>query len=102
VWRWFDYRIHWRRRERPAVVGDGLRRTTIFRWRIPVRTYDGRSAIIHGVLEWLPDPSEIRTARSDVSNPLRSALILLVAMAGGAGIGVLVRERLKVGARTPY
>jgi hypothetical protein len=103
VWRWFDYRIQWRRRERPAVVGDGLRRTTILRWRIPVRTYDGRSATIHGVLEWLPDPGEVRGARSDVSNPLLSAFILLAAMAGGGGIGVVVRERrAKVGAGSAH
>jgi hypothetical protein len=90
---WFDHRIHWMRGTRPPDVGDGLRPVTIRRWRIPV-SVAGRRSVIEGVLQWEPDPDEVRAARSEVSSPLLSAAILAAALTLGAGIGVLIRRRV--------
>ncbi len=91
-WRWQDPRIQWRRAARPAAVGDGAQRTRIRRWSIPVRIGD-REARVEGALDWIPSAAIVRDQRSHVSEPLLSALVLLVAMALGAWLGVLVRNR---------
>lgn len=89
---WYEHRAHWLETERPAAVGDGTRPVAIFHWRVPA-TLGGRRVTINGDLDWIPDPDAIRDQRSEVSSPLLSALILLGAMALGAGIGVLYRRR---------
>jgi len=93
---WYEHRAHWMRPERPPVVGDGADRRTIRRWVVPVKVEFGGASRIEGRLEWIPARAAIRAARSDVSNPLLSALVLLMAMAVGAGIGVAARERVPV------
>lgn len=90
---WYEHRAHWLRSERPSIVADGTGAKTIFHWRVPALLGNQRVEIV-GALDWVPDPEALRAARSDVSSPLLSAGILLVAMALGAGVGVLVRERL--------
>ncbi len=91
-WRWQDPRIQWRGAKRPAAVGDGAQRTRIRRWSIPVRIGD-REARVEGALDWIPSAAIVRDQRSHVSEPLLSALVLLVALALGAWIGARVRDR---------
>ena len=91
-WRWQDPRIQWRRSGRPAVVGDGDTRTRIRRWSIPLRA-GKRELRVEGVLEWIPSAALVRAERSNVSDPLTSALMLIVAMAIGALVGRRVRDR---------
>jgi hypothetical protein len=89
---WYEHRAQWMEAERPEVVGDGTRSTTVFHWTVPARLA-GRRVAIRGNLDWIADRGAIRDRRSDVSSPLLSAAILVLAMAIGAGIGVAVRDR---------
>jgi len=91
---WYEHRAQWMTAERPEVVGDGDRGTTVFHWRIPARLGD-RQLVIRGSLDWLPDPDAIRAERSEVSSPLASAGILAATMALGALVGVFVRRRVE-------
>lgn len=91
---WFEHRIHWLESERPPIVGDGTKAATVFHWRVPLLLGD-RSVEVVGSLDWVPDPAAIRAMRSDVSSPLLSALILLGALALGAGVGFVARPALE-------
>jgi len=90
----FDHRIHWRDADRPPIVGDGTEPVTIFHWAVPALLGE-RRVTIFGVLDWVPDPGAVRSGRSQVSNPLLSAGILIAAMALGASLGVLFRRRAR-------
>ena len=91
-WRWQDPRIQWRRAERPEAVGEGDRRTRIRRWSISLQAGE-QQVRVDGVLEWIPSTALLRARRSEVSDPLTSALLLLLAMASGAWVGTQVRGR---------
>ena len=97
---WFDHRIHWLDDERPAIVGDGSKATTIFHWSVPV-LLGGRRVKLVGALEWAPDPGAIRAQRSSTSGELLTAAILLAAMAVGWGAGLLFRRRFEAEVAPP-
>lgn len=98
-WRWYEHRVQWMRGTRPAVVGDGSRRTKIFDWVVPVEVR-GQKISIKGTLEWLPNPKPLRDQRSSVSSPLLSAAIVITALALGALAGVYVRDRTAAQSKT--
>jgi hydrogenase/urease accessory protein HupE len=91
---WYDHRIHWLDDERPEIVGDGSEPATIFHWKVPAVLGDQPIKLV-GALDWAPDPGAIRANRSSTSGELVTAAILLVAMALGAGVGVLYRRRVE-------
>ncbi len=90
---WYEHRSHWMQSDRPPIVGDGSEPVTIFHWNVQAQLGSQPVTVI-GVLDWIPDPDAVRAERSEVKGELLTALILAVAMAIGAGIGVLVRGRL--------
>lgn len=52
TFRWFDRRVHYRKKGLPAAVTDETRRTLVWKWQIPFTA--GRSpAVINGDLFWL-------------------------------------------------
>lgn len=89
---WYDHRVQWMKAERPEAVGDGARSVTIFHWRVPARL-GAKPIAISGALDWRPDPAAIRARRSEVSNPLLSALILSGVFVVGWLVGVVLRRR---------
>lgn len=91
---WYEHRSHWMEAGRPRIVGKGDEALTIFHWKVPARL-GSRPVTITGVLDWIPDPAAIRAERSEVEGELLTAAILVIAMALGAGVGVLVRRRLE-------
>jgi hypothetical protein len=93
---WYDHRARWLTRTRPRAVGDGASPVKIRDWKIPTKVGD-RAAEIRGTLSWVPHPNAYREKRSQVSSPALSALILAVAMAVGALVGVLLRRRAAAG-----
>jgi hydrogenase/urease accessory protein HupE len=91
---WYDHRIHLLDGTRPDVVGDGTEAVTVFHWKVPL-LLGSRPVTLVGALDWVPDPGAIRAERSESKGELLTALILLAAMAIGAGVGILVRNRLE-------
>lgn len=52
---WHDHRMHWMARSRPPQVEDPDKRTTVFRWTVPL-TVGGTRGDIAGTLFWTPRP----------------------------------------------
>lgn len=50
-----DHRMHWMAEGRPKQVKDPDRRTTVFRWKVPIDA-DGQRGAIAGTLFWTPEP----------------------------------------------
>ncbi len=80
---WHDHRMHWMAHTLPPQVKDQHKRTTIFKYAIPVRV-DGQPANITGTLVWLGTPKGF---------PIGAVIALVAVAVLGLAFVLFVRRR---------